>query len=63
MAGAFTTNGMLYMLGTFLFGGSDIVMLFQKQVDFSMLIKPGTEEGTYEHVLMGEAYGQLSLRK
>ncbi len=51
------------MLGTFLFGGSDIVMLFQKQVDFSMLVKPGTEEGTYEHVLMGEAYGQLSLRK
>ena len=41
------------MLGTFLFGGSDIVMLFQKQVAFD-LTAPLTPDGEgYEHMLMG----------
>lgn len=43
------------MLGCFLFGGSDIVMLFQKGVDFTLT----AEEG--KHILMGEEYGRLSL--
>ena len=50
------------MMGTFLFGGSDIVMLFQKQVEFKMLDMPGMDNGTYEHMLMGEAYGQLTVK-
>ncbi len=50
------------MLGTFLFGGSDIVMLFQKQVDFDLLAEPGTEADTYSHILCGEAYGKMSLK-
>jgi len=49
------------MLGTFLFGGSDIVMLFQKQVDFAMLATPDGDAG-YLHLLMGEAYGQLTMK-
>lgn len=50
------------MLGTFLFGGSDIVMLFQKQVDFQLTVELGTDKGSYQHVLMGEEYGLLRLK-
>ena len=46
-------------MGYFLFGGSDIVMVFQSCVDVS-LVCPQDEEG-YKHVLMGEAYAELSL--
>lgn len=51
------------MLGYFLFGGSDIVMLFQKKVDFTLTV-PKTEEKdhAFEHILMGEQYGKLTLR-
>ncbi|HNX63394.1 MAG TPA: phosphatidylserine decarboxylase [Candidatus Limiplasma sp.] len=49
------------MLGTFLFGGSDIVMLFQKQVDFSLLATPDGDAG-YLHLLMGEAYGKMAIK-
>lgn len=45
------------MLGCFLFGGSDIVMLFQKGVDFTLTAKEGV------HLLMGEEYGRLSLSR
>jgi phosphatidylserine decarboxylase len=47
-------------MGYFLFGGSDIIMLFQKQVSVSMLA-PGSN-GKYEHALMGEAYADLSVK-
>ena len=45
-------------LGYFLFGGSDIVMIFQSQAGFE-LIAPSLEVGSYEHMYMGEAYGML----
>jgi len=43
-------------LGYFLFGGSDIVMLFNKDIDFTLLATP------YEHILMGEDYASLKLK-
>ena len=45
------------MLGWFLFGGSDVVMLFEKQAGFEIIV-PGSSGG-YSHVLMGEDYGSL----
>ena len=47
-------------MGMFLFGGSDFVMVFQKQVDFR--ITSAHEEGSqsFKHLLMGEQYGQLT---
>ncbi|MDR1148182.1 MAG: phosphatidylserine decarboxylase [Spirochaetaceae bacterium] len=45
-------------LGYFLFGGSDIVMIFQQDVKFDLTVK---KDGNYwEHVLMGEEYGKLT---
>ncbi len=46
-------------MGYFLFGGSDICMLFQEGVNVELVV-PQTAEGDYEHLLMGEAYAQLS---
>ena len=43
-------------LGYFLFGGSDIVMLFQKNVEFIPKFK------TDKHILMGEDYANLQLK-
>ena len=45
-------------LGYFLFGGSDVVMLFQKGVTLSLTVPQNGK--TYKHILMGEAYGKLS---
>ncbi len=50
------------MLGYFLFGGSDYVMLFQKDAGFK-LTAPGNGAGGYEHVLMGETFGVLNATK
>jgi phosphatidylserine decarboxylase len=50
------------MLGYFLFGGSDIVMLFQQQVDFQLTAPTDDDTGGYQHLLMGEAYGTLALK-
>ncbi len=50
------------MMGTFLFGGSDIVMLFQKQVAFEMTAPADGTGSGYQHVLMGEGYGKLGLK-
>lgn len=44
------------MMGCFLFGGSDIVMLFQKGVQFE-LTAPKTNDGSYAHIQMGQEYG------
>ena len=48
-------------MGSFLFGGSDFVMVFQKQVDF--ILDSPKEEGSdsFKHLLMGERYGKLAL--
>ncbi len=62
------------MLGTFLFGGSDFVMLFQKKAGFQItapmekaILNPpnsdhGKEVASYRHILMGEAYGMMKGR-
>lgn len=48
------------MLGYFLFGGSDFIMIFQQQVKFTLDApkKEGTDN--YQHLLMGERLGYLS---
>jgi len=46
------------MLGCFLFGGSDIVMLFQPKAGFEL--KAATNGQAYQHILMGEKYGELT---
>lgn len=50
------------MLGYFLFGGSDIVMLFQNKVDFT-LTAPKESNNVYKHILMGNEYGRLVIKK
>lgn len=50
------------MLGYFLFGGSDFVLLFQRGVDFELTV-PKESSGARKHVLMGEEYGRLKIRK
>jgi len=44
-------------MGYFLFGGSDIVMLFNKNIDFKLIATP------YKHILMGQDYAYLKLKK
>jgi phosphatidylserine decarboxylase len=50
------------MLGHFLFGGSDFVLLFQGKVDFKLTV-PKEGSSAYKHVLMGEAYGKVAIKK
>ena len=48
------------MLGYFLFGGSDFIMIFQKKAGF--VLETETEansETSFRHILMGERYGSL----
>ena len=59
------------LLGNFLFGGSDFIMLFQERAGFEIttptedkiITKSGSDHGrrvtTYKHVLMGEEYGVM----
>ena len=47
--------------GAFLFGGSDIVMLFQKGVKFEL--STAQKDGSYPHLLMGQKYGTLSKKR
>lgn len=47
------------MLGYFLFGGSDFVMIFQKDKGFEMTATQEREGGDYSHLLMGEEYGRF----
>ena len=49
-------------LGYFLFGGSDFVLLFQSKVDFKLTV-PKEGDRIYKHVLMGEEYGKLTIKK
>ena len=46
------------MLGYFLFGGSDFVLVFQKDANFA-LTAPENGEGGWSHLLMGEEIGRL----
>ena len=43
-------------MGYFLFGGSDIILIFQKGIDVQLL-----HDG--DHLLMGEAYAKLNNTK
>lgn len=54
-----TTHHKGEMLGNFLFGGSDFVMLFQNKAGFELMTQQ--EEGlkTYKHILMGMKYGVM----
>ncbi len=49
-------------MGYFLFGGSDIVMVFQSCVDVELLCNPSESGDGYEHLLMGEPYANLVMR-
>jgi len=50
------------MLGYFLFGGSDYVILFQDKVKFKLTVAQH-KDGSYNHLLMGEEYGRVSMKK
>ena len=47
-------------MGYFLFGGSDIVMLFQNKVNVEMLCQKKDDGEGYNHIFMGEPYIKLS---
>lgn len=47
------------MLGWFLFGGSDYVMIFQKDAGFQLSAPSENKDGGYSHIFMGEEYGRL----
>ena len=49
-------------MGYFLFGGSDIVLIFQDGVDVKLLC-PEDGNGGYAHVRMGEPYAKLTVRE
>lgn len=48
-------------MGYFMFGGSDFVMVFQKQVHFVLDSPKEDGSGSFKHLLMGEHYGKLSV--
>jgi phosphatidylserine decarboxylase precursor len=49
------------MLGYFLFGGSDFIMIFQDKVTFT-LDAPKSNASSYKHLLMGERLGHLKIK-
>jgi phosphatidylserine decarboxylase precursor len=51
------------MLGHFAFGGSDFVMVFQDTVDFTLDAPRDTKGEAYQHLLVGERLGKLTLRE
>lgn len=44
-------------LGTFLFGGSDVIILFGERADFRLTAE--STGGKYSHILAGEEYGRI----
>ena len=50
------------MLGYFLFGGSDFVMVFQAGYGFTLDAPRNASHQGYSHLLMGERLGQLRRR-
>ena len=49
-------------MGYFLFGGSDIVMVFQADVTAEVLCPPDESGTGYQHILMGEPYLNLTRK-
>jgi phosphatidylserine decarboxylase len=47
------------MLGNFLFGGSDFIMLFQEKAGFELMVQKEEDNKTYKHILMGVKYGVM----
>lgn len=47
------------MLGNFLFGGSDFIMLFQEKAGFEIMVQQEEDKRTYKHILMGVKYGVM----
>jgi len=54
-----TTHKKGDMLGNFLFGGSDFIMLFQKKAGFEIMAQQEEDMKTYKHILMGVKYGVM----
>ena len=50
------------MMGTFLFGGSDFVIIFNDNVDFKFIVEKN-KNGDFKHLLMGEKLGELYVKK
>ena len=48
------------MLGNFLFGGSDFVMLFQEKAGFKIMVQKKEDKDTYKHILVGAKYGVMN---
>lgn len=48
-------------LGYFLFGGSNIIMIFQKDVNVEFMLQKN-DDGSFKHLLMGEPYANLSKK-
>jgi len=46
------------MLGTFMFGGSDFIILFQEEAGFD-ITAPMQNDTLYNHIHMGEEYGRM----
>ncbi|MEP1032974.1 phosphatidylserine decarboxylase [Ekhidna sp.] len=51
------------MLGFFLFGGSDFIMIFQENVAFTLDSPMQEDSNSYKHILMGERLGYLTKKK
>ncbi len=58
-----TTHKRGDMLGSFLFGGSDFIMLFQKKAGFEIMVQLNEDMKTYKHILMGVKYGVMRGEK
>jgi len=48
------------MLGNFLFGGSDFVMLFQEKAGFKIMVQKKEDKDAYKHILVGVKYGVMN---
>jgi len=51
------------MLGYFLFGGSDFIMIFQDKVSFTLDAPKNSNSTSYKHLLMGERLGHLTVKE
>jgi phosphatidylserine decarboxylase len=49
------------MLGYFLFGGSDFILIFQDKVTFMLDAPKTNDSSSYKHLLMGERLGHLTV--
>jgi len=49
------------MMGHFAYGGSDFIMIFQNKVNFTMTAPKMEGKESYNHILMGEKLGKLTI--